>query len=213
MPFRISLEKTVRDILGRNYDSLYNFFYNVVLDDAKYKILRARKCQVLFSIFLQIMFEKNIKFNGIFLSSHAVSRYKKDICATSALILDDILIHGRGLQDLYEELDPRYTNSNIRVFVYKMNRSADAMSREFKDKVKYGAKVFDWEWREISTQMAKVIHAVAEPYVSYVAAYSNTDDIDLEAAKTKFDVRELTDKDQKKTGTASYQCHLVKALT
>lgn len=208
IPHELSLEDTVRKIMGRNYDLLYSYFYNVLSDDFDYKILRARRCQVLFSIFLQIMLEKeeNMEIKGIFLSSHAVPKYKREICESRAVILDDIVIHGRGLQELYEELDPEYSNPNIQVYVHKMDKSANAMSKKFKDKVKCDAKVFDWEWREVSTQMVKVIHASVEPYVSYSPAYSSWDRIDLENINLEvaFDVKNITSRDQKDLGTVAY---------
>lgn len=200
------MEQVAKDILDRNYDLMYDYFCNVLERGEKYKILRARRCQVLFQIFLPIILknEPEIQIHGEFISSHAIAKYKREIQASSALLLDDIVIHGRGIQELYEELDRDYQNDHIWVYVHKVARNADAMKESFKRKLQTDSKVFDWEWRELSTQLVSVIQAVVRAYVSYVETYVCSQDLDIGRLKNDFTISNNTNGDQKLVGTESF---------
>ncbi len=200
------METVVMDILDRNYDLLYDYFCNALDRGEEYKILRARRCQVLFQLFLPIILknEPDIRIHGIFISDHAIAKYKEEILKTSALILDDIVIHGRGLQELYEELDPGYEYDNIHVYVHKIARTADAMSKELKDKLERDSEIYDWEWRELSTQLVNAIYATATPYVSFVETYISGRKLDLERTGEAFTVSDYTNEDQSRIGTKAY---------
>lgn len=198
-------EKIARDILDRNYDLLYDFFCDIMEREEEYKIFKARRCQVLFQIFVPIILknEKGICIHGNFISDHAIARCRDEILASSAVILDDILIHGRGLQDVYEELDVNYENPNIRVYVHKMCKDADSMSRRLKEKLEFDSVVYDWEWRELSTQLVNVIQATATPYVSTMATYISKKSMGLEKADEFFAIYDNANADHKRTGTTA----------
>lgn len=200
------IEQVIMSILDRNYDLLYDYFCNALEREEEYKILRARRCQVLFLIFLSIIFknEPDIQIHGIFISNHAIAKYKEDILKSSAVILDDIVIHGRGLQELYEEVDEEFRNDNIHVYVHKVSRNADAMADKLKKKLESDSRIFDWEWRELSTQLVNVIQATAAPYVSFVEAYISTRNIDPEKMNNRFIIYDNTNNDQKRVGAKAY---------
>lgn len=200
------METVVMDILDRNYDLLYDYFCNALDRGEEYKILRARRCQVLFQLFLPIILknEPNIRIHGTFISDHAIAKYKDEILKTSALILDDIVIHGRGLEELYEDLDSGYEHDNIHVYVHKMARTADAMSEKLKAKLEWDSKIYDWEWRELSTQLVNAIYATVTPYVSFVETYISGRELDLERAGEAFTVSDYTNEDQERIGTKAY---------
>lgn len=200
------MEKRLKVILDRNYDFLYDYFCNALDCEVKYKIFRARRCQVLFQLFLPIILlnEQNIQIRGIFISDHAIAKYKADILKTPAVILDDVVIHGRGLQELYEELDPKYAYTNILIYVHKVARTADAMSEKLKKRLQCDSEVFDWEWRELSTQLVNAIHATVTPYVSFVEAYISAQKFDREKLKDAFIIYGNTNDDQERMGTEAY---------
>lgn len=197
------LERVTSSILDRNYDLLYDYFCNVLDSEEDYKILRARRCQVLFRIFLPIILknESDIQVRGMFISSHAVPKYKDDLMKSSVVILDDIVIHGQGLQKLYEELDENFEKENIRVYVHKMDRNADAITDSLRKKIKTDSEVYDWEWRELSTQLVNVIQATVTSYVSYVETYIASRPVDLGKLENAFIVEDNTNIDQKNVGT------------
>lgn len=196
-------EMVAKDILDRNYDLLYDFFCNILERKEEYKILKARRCQVLFQIFVPIILknEPRICVRGKFISDHAIAKYRDEILVSSAVILDDILIHGRGLQELYDELDASYKNENIHVYVHKMSREADSMDQKLKVKVETDSVIFDWEWRELSTQLVNVIQATATPYVSTIGTYISKNRLNLDLAKEFFEIHDNANRDHKRGGT------------
>lgn len=200
------MEQVVMNILDRNYDLLYDYFCNVLDRQEEYKVLRARRCQVLFQIFLPIILknEPNIQIHGTFLSSHAVAKYKDGMLQSSVLILDDIVIHGRGLQELYEDLDAKYEHDNIHLYVHKIDRNADVLTDKLKEKLKVDSKIFDWEWRELSTQLVNAIQATVTPYVSFIETYVSSQNIALERIEDGFEICDNTNEDQKRVGTKAY---------
>ena len=115
------LNDELKRILDESYDGVYDFFYELLETDVPYKILRSRRCQVLFNIFVPIIlleYNDSIKMKGMFISDHALTKYKEKILKESGLIIDDIVIHGRGLQELYESLDRNYSCKRISIQVY-----------------------------------------------------------------------------------------------
>ena len=66
-------EELAQRILGIQYDGLYDFFCDVLEYDAEFKILRARRCQVLFELFASIIL-CNILCNGFELQGKLCKR-------------------------------------------------------------------------------------------------------------------------------------------
>ncbi len=163
----------VERILDDKFDMVYDFFYSVLVSKKKYKILRARRCQVLFYIFYPIILleEEDLKANGIFISHNSMIKHKESILNSSALLVDDILIHGRGLKQIYEILDEKYEYENITTFVLYQSKDAKKTDKRFWEKVQYVREVFDWEWVELSCQFVNIIYASTSPYISFVGSY------------------------------------------
>ena len=187
-------------ILNDNYDGIYDFFYGVLEADVSFKVLRARRCQVLFLIFLPIILlenENEIYVRGTFISDHVSFKYKDKILENSGMIIDDIVIHGRGLQQLYESLDPNYTSEQITIHVFHQSRKA-TMKKELKDKITADMNVFDSEWKQLSSQFVNLIYACASPYISFVESYfDNGICVDQEKFKGDFWLIDNTNEYQK----------------
>lgn len=200
------MEDKAQSILNRNYDILYDYFCNVLERDEEYKILRARRCQVLFQIFLPIIMknEPHIEIRGKFISNQVLDFYKEMLLKSTVVILDDIVIHGRGLSEIYTELDPEFNNENIRVYVHKMHRDATSIPSKLKEKLIFDSRIFDWEWRELSTQLVNVIQATVTPYVSFVETYYCQFPLALQRGTNKFQCLDITSVDQENQGTAAY---------
>ncbi len=201
-----SMEEKVQNILDRNYDLLYDYFCNVLEREEEYKILRARRCQVLFQIFTPIikMREPDIKIRGKFISNQVIDAYKEKLKNSTVVILDDIVIHGRGLSDLYLELDPEIKNDNIHVYAHKMFREANSIPKNLKHKLEVDSKIFDWEWRELSTQLVNLIQATVTPYVSFVETYQSKFPISVQNTSEGFIYYDITNPDQENHNIESY---------
>lgn len=174
-------KEKAKEILGNNYTLVYRFFRKVLESDCHYKVFRSRRCQVLFNIFAPIILnnlaqeDPNIweKIQRVFISDNALIKYKKEIMkgATQVLLVDDIMIHGRGLEQLYESVDPDYNLHNINVYVIVKNNETYGLKEEFLHRLKAEIQVFDWGWKELSSQLVNLIYYNATPYISYVGSY------------------------------------------
>lgn len=189
-------KEKAREILGNNYTLVYRSFRKVLESNFYYKVFRSRRCQVLFNIFAPIILndldqeDPNIweKVQGIFISDNALIKYKKEILkgATQVLLVDDIMIHGRGLEQLYESLDPDYKLQNIKVYVIVKNNESYGLKEEFLHRLKAEIPVFEWGWKELSSQLVNLIYYNATPYISYVGSYYGELFDDKSNCKVKF---------------------------
>lgn len=201
------LNDVLSEILDENYDGVYDFFYELLEKDIPYKILRSRRCQVLFNIFVPIILSEHnnsIKMKGTFISDHALMKYKEKILKKSGLIIDDIVIHGRGLQELYESLDENYSCKHISIQVYYQSRNA-TIKKELKTKITSKMNVFDSEWKALSCQFVNSIYAGASPYISFVESfYENGGNIEQIKNRKEFLIIENSNDYQKYQGERSF---------
>lgn len=168
-------------ILGAQYDGLYDFFCDVIESSAAYKILRARRCQVLFELFLPIVLfdeyhyesEEKVDFPGDYFSSNALEKNVETFRGSSVLIVDDILIHGRGIRDCYEQLDPKYApDSDIHIMVYYKAIDAKYISEKLEQRFEDNyCLVYDRDWRDFSCRIVELINASVLPYASFIGSY------------------------------------------
>lgn len=202
---KIYIEKqrcAVERILDDKFDMVYDFFYAVLVSKKRYKILRARRCQVLFYIFYPIILleEEELKANGIFISHNSMIKHKESILNSSALLVDDILIHGRGLKQIYEILDENYEHENITTFVLYQSKDAKKTDKRFWEKVRCIREVFDWEWVELSCQFVNMIYASTSPYISFVGSYVKFGNGKYNICESSFLVHDNTNDAQKQQG-------------
>lgn len=174
-------KEKAKEILGTNYAVVYRFFRNVLELEYCYKIFRSRRCQVLFNIFAPIILNDLAQENpdiwekdkGIFISDNSLAKYKEKIVKgdISVLLVDDIMIHGRGLKQLYETIDPDYKLDNIKIYVMAKNHEDCEVNTGILDRLEVELPVFEWGWKELSSQLVNLIYNNATPYISYVGSY------------------------------------------
>lgn len=180
---------TAQNILSENYRGVYDFFCDILESPVNYKILRARRCQVLFFVFLPIILLEegdNIKITGEFISDHALSKYGQKVINSSGILVDDIVIHGRGLRKIYNLIDENFMCPNLSVYVYAKCRKA-ILYDKLETKIISYVDVFEQEWKSLSTQFVNLIYAFAAPYASYVESiYENTPNFSLNEVEKNF---------------------------
>jgi len=144
--------------------------------NVKYKILMSRRCLVVFQIFtLIILTNEEVSVRGSFITDKSLVKYREDAIENSAVIVDDIMIHGRGVEKVYNMLDPSNDCklSNIRIYVFKRcYDDAICIRKKLLEKVECDSLAYKWEWRETSSQLVNLIYACAFPYTSFIGAYS-----------------------------------------
>lgn len=196
-----------QDILGENYRGVYDFFCDVLEKPVAYKILRARRCQVLFLTFLPIILLEEgdeIEISGEFISDNALIKYKDKMLEKSGIVVDDIVIHGRGLKEIYQLIDENFEYSDIGAFVYAKSRRAKLYDK-LEAKLESYIDAFEQEWRSLSTQFVNLIYACAVPYASYVeSSYENNAVFPIEGLDKNFIIINNTNYYQKLQNEASW---------
>lgn len=171
MEYLTHVKRLAQRLIGEQYDAVYDFFCDVLEKKSAYKIIRARRCQVLFELFCSIiLLESGAKMNGTFLSSNAVERNLDELRRedASVLIVDDVLIHGRGIRRLYEYIDPSYSRGNVAVMVFCRAADAACVNKDLDSRILAGYRfAFNYEWRELSCRLVELIESSAIPYESF----------------------------------------------
>lgn len=185
-----AIEK-MRLILGSHFKGLYTFFCNYFFkfDENTYTIMLVRRCSVLATWFLKLIYKKlqtaidenfeinltdglfsivnkktkkqNIIINDMFVESDY--EFDKDY---QIVVLDDICIHGRHIEHIRKKILKKFSvdrKINCKKIVYM--RSTDSVFERI-----------DWswvdiggiEWKRLSNQMVDCINYLNLPYVSYL---------------------------------------------
>lgn len=173
------LESIMKKILQDHYEGIYNFFYDITQSEGEVKFLIARRCLVLYQIFLPIFKKNNEKFQviGKVYSDRAIEKYRECLKDKTILLADDILIHGRHVNELYKELKKYVSSEKINVWVYMLSKEPKCLEPELENKIKKREDGSGWKWRTLSNAIVKAICVSNVPYTSFVCSYEGTDEI------------------------------------
>lgn len=166
------IRNSVEEILQEDYDGIYDFFLELLEADYEYIILMSRRCLVLFQLFMKIFsIEKSVDTKSTeVISDQAVVNFLDSMSDKKVVIVDDILIHGRTIGNLYNSLQGRCM---LDIQVYMSDVNVDCMSEEIRSKVKRKCLTHKGEWRSLSNKIVGAIFAANEPYTSFVTSYSS----------------------------------------
>ncbi len=167
-----SLIEKLKTILGEYYYELYDYFLGVMEADYNYKFMIARRCLVLYQIFLMIFETTGEKpeLKGKVLSDGAIPKLDSALAGKRSLLVDDILIHGRRVCELQERLRVVYGCKNVDIRVYMALDGKKCMQDEILDKVQLTELAQEWEWRTLSDAIVRAIYVSNIPYTSFVPA-------------------------------------------
>ena len=173
------LEGILKRILHQHYQGIYNFFFEITQSEEDFKFLVARRCLVLYQIFLPI-FRKNIanfEVKGQICSDRAIEKYREHLKGKSVLLSDDILIHGRHINELYRELKKYVSPEKIRVKVYMLSEEPKCLEKELEQKIEQKDIGMGWEWKTLSNNIVEAIQVSNVPYTSFVCSYEGSEQI------------------------------------
>ena len=123
----------VEEILGVDFDGLYAYFSKILEGGFRYIVLMSRRCQVLYRLF-KLIFEydkKIINTKAIILSDKALPFYWDKIENGDRIaVIDDILVHGRTISEIYETIKNSDKKTEIRLFCYQADQNMDCLSEE-----------------------------------------------------------------------------------
>lgn len=164
----------IQEILESDYQDVYDFFLKYLSSDYLYIVLMSRRCLVLCQIFTSffILEDKKLDAMPLIISDKGIYAYRKSMKGKKVCILDDILIHGRALGEIYDRIY-KYAGVEPDAAVYVKNSSADygdiSINKKVNSIYEYSAAV----WRPLSDRFVSCIYAATAPYTSYVAAFSS----------------------------------------
>ncbi len=170
------------------YDLAISFFKRIIELDKSNKydflVLTTRRCFCLFfallqdSVFLTKFSEYSNEQNYLkVIEEKAISSQKIDILNNefsekNILILDDIMIHGHAVFDIYQQI-LSFLPQNIDTLVMIRNiENPDCYYREINKTYYYIQKLPNTEWREISNNLVQYLHDMGHCYTSYIYGFT-----------------------------------------
>ena len=164
----------VEEILGVDFDGLYAYFSKILEGGFRYIVLMSRRCQVLYRLF-KLIFEydkKIINTKAIILSDKALPFYWDKIENGDRIaVIDDILVHGRTISEIYEIIKNSDKKTEIRLFCYQADQNMDCLSEEAARNLSVSYPAGTKEWRELSDKLVNCIQISNMPYTSFVTSF------------------------------------------
>lgn len=174
----------IKVVLGDYYFEVRDFFYNVCISKFDYKILITRRSYVLYKIFETIFHEFSHELPkagafekvGTICNSHSLGYLKylyPSLHEKTFLIVDDIIINGRTIKDIYETLENiEVPQKNIKIWAMVCNNEALCIEKELKQVFGHVKYVPEEDWKSFSNILTDFIIASNVGYVSFVNSYN-----------------------------------------
>lgn len=210
------LRETVREILkDDNYDAIHDFFNNILNSEYHYVFLMSRRCLVLCQIFIAflILDEELSDSETVVLSDQAIPYYRNKMEGCKVAIVDDILIHGRTVSNIYYLLKRYCKTTEPDIHVFMADTDIDCLRDEVRKAMDPECMAYKGEWRNLSNKIVRCIYASNAPYTSFVTAFSQYKSQkpgiyeQLKGIDTLC-IEENTELTQKNCGLHSYYCYM-----
>lgn len=178
-------KKILKRVSLKEYRELLAFVEKIYLAENSLKVLLARKCSNLFFSLIDLVREEDggrvqrlyeQKFSGIdkpiIISNRALRFYSQSIkegLYKDILIVDDVILHGTTISQLYEEISSLLdkTNSKIEVWAYAAN-DGRLLDREYIVNADIVKKVSFDKCRAITDMIIDIFYLIGQPYTSYI---------------------------------------------
>lgn len=156
----------LENTLSMDYFRYENFFKKICEENYKYVILLTRRCLILADMFIRAGLIKN---KDIFISDYSICMILGGLEDNDKVcIVDDILIHGRKVSEIYRLLrSSGILSRNIDVCVCVKNEDSDNVDSEIKN-IRAEREACDSMWRDCSNRIVESILRTETPYVSCV---------------------------------------------
>lgn len=187
----------LKENLGKDdYDRLKQVFFHVCIEDFTYKLLVTRRAYLLYELFCLIfecfpeeykdiaeckdlVEDPDYKFapKGRFYDSHSAfllknKEFKKN---DTLLVVDDIIIHGRSVSEVYKELFKKLglniDSDHTSFWCVYLNQNADCVLDEVHNRLTVYRKASTQEWKTVSSIYSSAIINSKRGYTSYIDTY------------------------------------------
>lgn len=189
--------------LHKNYDHFYRFYQKVWEQPHAYVVMNARRCFNLNYVYLTVHVAANrraanadriISNNALLLCADAIAGFFREHGRfPSVLIVDDLVLHGRGISKLLSDLeelivqelsgpnevmsrDKRYyirrsLASAIDIFTFAANKQPLLISDIYQQNLHWETSLYTREIRSLSQQISSFLQKTDLPNTSYVLSY------------------------------------------
>lgn len=193
--------------MNNNFNKIYELggeFFNKIIELYRknaydYLILTTRRCFCLFyALFDDKVFEKNFilnlsvndrdileKIKSCAISSQKVNVLGQDIENKKVLLLDDVMIHGHALHELYKTTESYNPDILDTLVLIRNIEWPDYYFSSTKKEYYYVEKLLNYEWRKISNLIIKYLHHQGHSYTSYVYGIETLNSIIDESIEEK----------------------------
>lgn len=186
--------------LHKNYDHFYRFYQKVWEQPHAYIVMNARRCFNLNHIFEQVRTGagRTISNNALLLCAGDIARFFREHGRfPSILIVDDLVLHGRGISKLLSDLEEliveelgdsdeemsqykrhyirRSLASAIDIFTFAANKQPLLVSDIYRQNLRWETSLYTREIRSLSQQISGFLQKADVPNTSYVLSYHITD--------------------------------------
>lgn len=198
------LEK-LKCILGSEYENVKEFFYNVCTSKFDFKILITRRSYVLFKIFKSIfenfpcerLSQPQYEVIGTICNTHSLEQLtmlNEALDDKTFLIVDDIVINGRTINNIYETLvSLNIPKHHIKIWVIACNEGALCLDENIETLFGHVIYVCGDEWKALSTSLTQFVVQSNVGYVSFVNSYI-LKDVSIQKITNSFIAQGLKDR-------------------
>lgn len=170
--YKENVKKVMIFVLGpQKFSDLYNFFLDIFSKfNPNVIVLTTRRAHLLFSLFKYYIFTENdIERMGInkvlFIDDKAIDSHRKAISkAKTVVVVDDILIHGRALEDVIYRLkkaEPQTVKKAVFIVSKETDYEVDHFSYKLEKKL----------WKQFSNKIVVALILSSMPYASYLYSF------------------------------------------
>ncbi len=175
-------EILLKKITENKFFDICNFVEELYLMDCDLLILMARKFFNLFCVFheincqkyerLEIPYQQEKKIitnRALPLLRHELQNHRFQ----KIVIADDIIIHGRSIREVYDEVAGLCPEAETLLISYIRNDQETSTYEDIMGKMRsrYLGETYD-EWRELSDEIVNIFYMSGRPYISYLPYFT-----------------------------------------
>lgn len=169
-----TIENILISILGAvQFAKLKKFFIDILNKSCDIYIFTTRRSHLLFCIFKKYILSENYFFEKKecrYITDKALGFYKCEIENSNVLVIDDILVHGRALASVVNEV-VKLRPKKIEPIVFVMGEDVldiDNINKSVSKVISTSGVLKKAEWQTLSNQIVASIILTSTPYASYV---------------------------------------------
>lgn len=167
------IEKLVKNMGGSFFWDFLDFIIDIKKSVYDIKILKARKFYVLYHVFDDVidrLYNKSVITVGKVVSHTVLPAIKCELQDAKILLIDDVLLHGRAIEDVYRYLVDycHCDEKNIDLKVYLRNEDKKLV---FKKNIVSKQNVHDQSWSWMSCSFVDAFFITGMPYISILPCF------------------------------------------